>query len=295
MKSGISAVLVAIGFFFPLYPGGVFEAIHSSKGAWQDYAALFVWYYANFFLGIFFNGALAACAGIRLSGGDPRVGDGLRIAFSRIGRIALWGLISGTVGLFLSSVRQRGKWILRLLGASLGLAWSLIAYTIVPVILFEDRGVYDSIYRSEELFQGEQVAGGFGSGLLSFKLRLPAFPMGGISLELRQGVGHHHAGLPPPHPLRRVFGRKRRVHRSTLPTLPRERRRPDSLPTSSMKRWAAASRNCLHPLTPLAPTGSAYSPSGLAFSALAGWAADCIDHGAAPNLTRQGSDILNAA
>jgi hypothetical protein len=150
------------------------------KGALQDYAALFAWYYANFFIGIFFNGALAACAGIRLSGGDPTLGDGLRIAASRIGRIALWALISATVGLFLSGVRQRGNWIMRLLGASLGLAWSLITYMIVPVILFEDRGVYDSIYRSEELFQGhwgEQVAGGFNFGLLNFVLSLPAFLM----------------------------------------------------------------------------------------------------------------------
>ena len=178
LLSGISAVLVGVSFFFPLYHAGAFETIRRGRGAWQEYAGLFAWYYANFFIGIFFNGALAACANIRLSGGDPTVRDGLRIAFHRIGRIALWALIAATVGLFLSSMRDRGNWVLRLLGASLGLAWSLITYLIVPVLLFEDRGVYDSIYRSEELFRshwGEQVAGSFGFGLLSFLLCLPAF------------------------------------------------------------------------------------------------------------------------
>jgi len=113
VMSGISAVLVGVGFFVPLYRGGVFQSIHMGKG-----------------------------------------------------------------GLFLSSVRQRGNRILRFLGASLGLAWSLITYMIVPVILFEERGVYDSIYRSKEFFQGhwgEQVAGDFGVGLLAFVLSLPAF------------------------------------------------------------------------------------------------------------------------
>ena len=80
---------------------------------------LFAWYYANFAIGIFFNGALAACANIRLSGGDPTVADGLRIAFTRIGRILLLALITATVGLFLRSMRERGGWIMRLLGASL--------------------------------------------------------------------------------------------------------------------------------------------------------------------------------
>jgi hypothetical protein len=133
VMSGISAVRVGISFFFPLYRGGAFQSILMGKASWQDYAALFAWYYANFFIGIFFNGALAACAGIRLSEGDPTVGDCLRIAGRRIGRIALWALIAATVGIFLSTMRQRGNWILRLLGASLGLAWTLITYMIVPV------------------------------------------------------------------------------------------------------------------------------------------------------------------
>jgi hypothetical protein len=99
----------------------------------------------------------------------------LRIAGCRIGRIALWALIAATVGIFLSTVRQRSNWILRLLGASLGLAWTLLTHLIVPVLLFEDRGVYYSIYRAEELYQGNwgvQGAGDFGFGLLGLLLSL---------------------------------------------------------------------------------------------------------------------------
>jgi len=63
----------------------------------------------------------------------------------------------------------------------LGLGWTLITYLIVPVILLEDRGVVDSIYRSAELFRknwGEEVAGSFGFGLLNLVLFLPGLLMG---------------------------------------------------------------------------------------------------------------------
>jgi hypothetical protein len=64
-----------------------------------------------------------------------------------------------------------------LLAAGLNLAWSLITYLIVPVLLFEDCGVFGSLHRSEQLFRshwGEQVAGSFGFGLLSTVLSIPA-------------------------------------------------------------------------------------------------------------------------
>jgi hypothetical protein len=183
LMSGISVILLGASFFVPLYQYGTLEALRTGRGGWQEYSILFAWYYGNFAIGIFFNGALAACANVRLSGGNPSVGDGLRIAFSRIGRILLLALITATVGLFLRSMRERGGWMTRLLGASLELGWALITYMIVPVILFEDRGVYDSIYRSQELFQknwGEQLAGSFGFGLLNFLLCLPAFALAAV-------------------------------------------------------------------------------------------------------------------
>lgn len=177
LLSGISVILIAASFIYPLYRSGTLPAVSLGKN-WQDVAVIFAWYYCNFFITIFFNGALIGCANIRLGGGDPTLADGFRIAFSRIGRIAVWALFASTVGLFLRSVQERGNWVLRIIGATLGLAWTLITYLIVPVLLFENRSVYDSIYRSEELFKshwGEQVSGDFGFGLLGFLLSLPAF------------------------------------------------------------------------------------------------------------------------
>lgn len=195
--SGVSFLLLGASFFVPLYHEGAFQALRLHKATWDQYAVMFCWYYLNFFVGIFFNSALMGCANIRLAGHKPTVSDGFRVAFSRIGSIAAWALVAATVGLALGFLRDRRNKLLSIVAAGLSLAWSLITYLIVPVLLFEDHGVLSSIHRSQELFRshwGEQVAGNFGFGLLTFLLSMPAIfvalvcwqfdPVAGIILAL---------------------------------------------------------------------------------------------------------------
>lgn len=175
--SGISLLLLGISFFIPLYHDGTLQAVVKHKGTWDDYAVLFAWYYLNFFVGIFFNSALMGCANMRLSGQKPTVGAGFQMALSRVGAIASWALVAASVGLVLGTLRDRNNKLLSVLAAGLNLAWALITYMIVPVLLFENKGVFGSLHRSEQLFRshwGEQVAGNFGFGLLSTLLSIPA-------------------------------------------------------------------------------------------------------------------------
>src|SRR5512138_2451578 len=183
VMSAVSALLVGASFFVPLYKIGTFVAIHEGRARWDDYAVLFVWYYVNFFVVVFFNSALVGCANIRLSGGDPTVRDGLGIATRRLHRIAAWTLVAATVGLILQSLRNRRNVLGGLVGSLLGLSWTLVTYLIVPVLIFEERGVYDSIERSASLFRkrwGEQIAGSFGFGLLNLLLFLPGLALAAL-------------------------------------------------------------------------------------------------------------------
>jgi hypothetical protein len=119
---------------------------------------------------------------MRLSGLDPKVRDGLRIAFSHVDKIAAWAFVAATVGVILDTIRNKGNKIIgRLLAGGLGLAWTLVTYLIVPVIILEDRTTFDSMRRSAALFRkrwGEQIAGSFGFGVLNLLLLLPALLMG---------------------------------------------------------------------------------------------------------------------
>jgi hypothetical protein len=192
VMSAVAAIAVAASFFIPLYRIGTFEAIHRGAARWDDYATLFVWYYLNFFVVIFFNAALVGCANIRLSGGDPTVGDGLRIAVARLHRILAWALIATTVGVLLQSLRNRRSLLGGLLGSAIGLGWTLITYLIVPVIVVEDLNMTNSISRSAELFRknwGEQVAGSFGFGLLNLLLLLPGVALGALLWQVDHAAG----------------------------------------------------------------------------------------------------------
>jgi hypothetical protein len=186
--SAISAILVTAGFFFPLFQSGALREFGHRNPSGDIYAILFAWYYLNYLVIIFFNSALVGCANIRLSGGDPTMRDGLRIAVRHLGKIACWAFVAATVGVILDSLKNMGnKFIGRLLAGGLGLAWTLITYLIVPVIILEDRTIYDSIERSADLFRkrwGEQIAGNFGFGLLNLLLLLPALAIGLLLFRL---------------------------------------------------------------------------------------------------------------
>jgi hypothetical protein len=186
--SAISAILVTAGFFFPFFQSGVLREIGRQNPSGEVYAILFAWYYLNYLVIIFFNSALVGCANMRLSGGDPTMRDGLRIAVQHFGKIAGWAFIAATVGVILDTLKNgSNKLIGRLIAGGLGLAWTLITYLIVPIIILEDRTIYDSMERSAELFRkrwGEQIAGSFGFGLLNLLLLLPALAIGFLLFQL---------------------------------------------------------------------------------------------------------------
>jgi hypothetical protein len=192
VMSAISTILVAFGFFYPVFRSGILQSVKPDSAPWEFYGIFFVWYLLNYFVIIFFNSALVGCANMRLSGGDPKVRDGLRIALRHIDKIVAWAFVSATVGVILNMIQNKSnKLIGRLVAGGLGLAWTLVTYLIIPVIILEDRTTYDSMQRSAELFRkrwGEQIAGSFGFSLLNFVLLLPALAIGMLLFRLDQAL-----------------------------------------------------------------------------------------------------------
>lgn len=129
----------------------------------------FAFYFCQYFVIVFCNCALVSAAMIRLEGGDPTLGDGLRAARARIGAIAGYAAIAATVGMILNALKDRdNNFIVRLIGGALGAAWTMATFLVVPVLVSEDVGPVQAVKRSVAMFKrtwGESAAGMAGIGL----------------------------------------------------------------------------------------------------------------------------------
>ncbi len=151
--------------------------------------AYFIAYAAMTFVIVFFNSAVIACARIRLDGGDPTLGDGFRAASKKLPQLVAWALISGTVGLIFRALRQRT----RFLGRIFEMAWGIITFFVIPVILFENVSVTKSIGRSKDVISktwGEAFVGRIGMGLIFFAFGILGIglPVGGYYLAGENGL-----------------------------------------------------------------------------------------------------------
>lgn len=172
----VATIAVAAGFLAPILLTSSGTEIQDPGAA--GYVLLFVAYVVLAFITIFFNAALVHAANERLSGGDPTLGSALRGALMRVGRILPWALVSATVSIVLRAIEERAGVVGRIVVGIAGVAWSLVTFLVIPVLVIEGVGVGDAVKRSGALFKqtwGENVAAQVGFGLIGFLAMLPAF------------------------------------------------------------------------------------------------------------------------
>lgn len=180
--SGVVTILVALTFFLPLFAAGTIE-----EPGTATYVLLAVFYFVAAYITIFFNTALVHAAHDRLTGGDPTIGSAIRSALGDAGRILPWALISATVSWILRSLEERAGALGQIAISLVGLAWSLVTFLVLPVLVVERVGPIDAIKRSASLFKGtwgENVAANVGFGLIGFVATLP-----GIAVILLAAAG----------------------------------------------------------------------------------------------------------
>ncbi len=179
--SGTCCLLLLASFAVPLYATGHWQPPGGGAAPAQQvayYGVLFLFYLCNYFVVIFFNAAIIACATMRLGGGNPTVGDGFRAAAARLPVIAGWAVVSATVGLVLRLIEDRSKWVGRIVAGLLGVAWTVVSFLVVPILVVENKSPFTALQESAGLVKktwGEQVVGNFGFGMIFFLLAIPAF------------------------------------------------------------------------------------------------------------------------
>ncbi len=202
--STLSSLIIVASFVAPLWFTGLIRDAFTEPGDPNAsnivYGVMFLLYFVTSFLTIYFNSALIFAANERLAGGDPTVLSGLRGANHRLRKIFLWSLFAATVSLLLQMIESALRNMNNQIGATLGriftslagLAWALVTFFVIPVILFEDKGVMESLKRSGSLFKqrwGETAVGHIGIGLVGGLLTMAAMLLGGLVTYLLMPLG----------------------------------------------------------------------------------------------------------
>jgi hypothetical protein len=179
--SGVCCLLLLASFAIPFYKTGNWmppghDALPQRQALY--YGTLFVFYVCNYFIVVFFNAAIVACAAMRMDGGTPTIGDGLRAAASRLPMIAGWALVSATVGLLLRIVEDRSDKIGQIVAGLLGMAWTAVSFLVVPILVIDNKNPFSALKDSTVLLKktwGEQIVSNLSFGGIFSLLAIPGF------------------------------------------------------------------------------------------------------------------------
>lgn len=170
--SGGASLVIAASFVIPLFiAGGGGAQLTGGR-----ILGLVLMYFVLAYITIFFNAALISAAHERLGGGDPTIGSALRGAGRRAGKILPWAFVSAVVSMILRAIEERAGFIGQIVTALAGVAWAVVTFLVLPIIVIEGLGTGEAIKKSGSLLRstwGENLAAQVGFGLLGFLLILP--------------------------------------------------------------------------------------------------------------------------
>jgi hypothetical protein len=130
-------------------------------------------------ISLFFNAALVFCILRAFNGEEPSIREGFAVALGRLPRILGWAFVAVAVGAVIGAVQQfledKLSFLGRLLGGVLDIAWAVVTYFVLPVLVVENLGPIAAVKRSSAILRrtwGETVVGGGGLSLVGLALAL---------------------------------------------------------------------------------------------------------------------------
>ncbi len=180
LMSLFSCLAVAATFIVPLFATGKWHPPAKDAATIQQisyYGFLFLYYYCNYFVIVFFNSAMVSYVVMRMNGDDPTMGDAFRASLARLPLIAGWALIAATVGLLLKIIEDRSDTIGQIVAGLLGAAWAMATFLVIPVLVVEQKNPFSAVKESTLLLKqtwGERLLMRFSFSTITFFLILPA-------------------------------------------------------------------------------------------------------------------------
>ena len=199
--SGIMSVL-SFGAVLT-FTGGIGFVI-GNDGGFEGGVAVgtFISYFVVSVITVFWNAAIIASAYERMTTGrNPSFSYGIKQAMKCFPQILIWGLISGTVGVIISffeAMAESDNIVVAIIGHiisfMISFAWWMTTFFVVPMIVLENSGVFESMKKGPKLFDetwGENIVASVGTGIINFiviltiiVVCLPLFVFGEIGAAL---------------------------------------------------------------------------------------------------------------
>lgn len=168
--SSISLILVIGVFVLGIFASAGWDVeLIQTENQLLNYLMLFAFYFANYFIIVFFNMALIHCSKLYFNGEEATVSAGLKFSMSRVGAIFSWALFAATVGTILKVIQENSGIVGKVITGLIGIVWGVTTFFVVPVIAYENHGPVSAFKRSAQLMKekwGESLASTFSLGLI---------------------------------------------------------------------------------------------------------------------------------
>jgi hypothetical protein len=180
--SGVLVMLLSVVFIMPsLFNGELKEPGHLFSSVYSLLYYL-AYYFCSYSIIIFFNSVLITAAIADLKGEKISLGECFASSIGKIRIILGYALIGSTVGLILQWISDKAGLLGKMFTFLANMAWSLITFLVVPILVVENIGPIDAIKRSAGLLKetwGENLIGnigiGFFFGIMVFVLGIAMF------------------------------------------------------------------------------------------------------------------------
>ena len=96
------------------------------------------------FITIYFNATMISCIANRLQGKSFSLTDGFRFANTRLKRILQWSFVTVLVSSIIHQL-ERVRFLGPIIGTVLGIAWALVTYFVLPIMVLENKGPKEAI------------------------------------------------------------------------------------------------------------------------------------------------------
>ena len=184
---GLTSALIWLGVYTLI--GG-----YSSDGTSQGkvFLAMLIALYPSTFLSVFFNVALASAANAALDGRRLSFGEAIGESRRRLGKIALWSLLSAGVGALLAELSSRIPGGGRIASALVGAAWGLATLFVIPILATEapTPGPIKALKESVGVIRkrwGESISGTVTISFWTVLVAIPAAMLLGVGFALIGG------------------------------------------------------------------------------------------------------------